>query len=142
MIALCYLLGVLLAGSLALNGWLTFRTVRGVEGAAKSEIGATHFESALELAHFELEQTKRALVAVEARADALEEIIAEELNAHPNADLDRADWRTRVMRVAQQWGRSDRAGREVPADTAQAVPPQGTAEPPEADLRSADGLDV
>ena len=140
MIALCFLLGGLLAGSLSLNAWLTYRTVRGVEEAAKSEIGSTHFESALELARFELEQTRKALSATEARAAALEEIVADEINDNPNADLDRADVRSRLLRAAKAWAAADKARTPVAEDVPAASEPG--AGPDTASVSGVDGPNV
>ena len=140
MIALCFLLGGLLAGSLSLNAWLTYRTVRGVEEAAKSEIGSTHFESALELARFELEQTRKALSATEARAAALEEIVADEINDNPNADLDRADVRSRLLRAAKAWAAADKARTPAADNVLAAREPE--AGPDTASVSAVDGPNV
>jgi hypothetical protein len=137
-------LGFALVASMAANVWLTYRTVRGVEGQAKAEVGATHFESALELAHFELEHTKQALTAADHVIDGLEETLATYLN-QPSATgsgLDADDVAGRVMRLARRLGQTARAGRALPAVTGEAVPPDPAAEPPAADLRSPDGPDV
>lgn len=114
-------LAVLAAGLAAALVTLTFRFSSAVRAQAKSEIGASHFECALELAHFELEQTRRTLSATVARAAALEDIIAEDLNATaPNADLARSDIRGRLLRNAQAWAAADRARaaatEDVPSD--------------------------
>jgi len=142
MIALCFLLGGVLAGSLVVNAWLTYRAITGTEREAKSELGALHFESALELAHFELEHTRDALAAANARADALEGIIADEINEAPNPDLGRTDVRNRVLRVAKAWATADKD--RVRAESGEGVPaegrPAGGADP--AGVRAVDAPDV
>ena len=95
--------------SLAIIVWLVKGRVDDARNYTQSEIGSTHFESALELAHFELEATRKALSATEARAAALEEIVADEIRDHPNADLDRADVRSRLLRNAKAWAAADKA---------------------------------
>lgn len=138
------ILCIALAGLLALSMGATLWAIRGWVGetkaAAKSEIGSTHFESALELAHFELEQTRKAYDAMDKLAHGLETTLAEYLNASPNADLAADDVRTRVLRLSRDWAEATRAAGPLPADTGEVVSPDTPAAEAEADLSSPDGL--
>lgn len=138
MIALCFILAGLLAVALGVTVWAVRGWVGETKSAAKSEIGATHFESALELAHFELEQTRQAHAAATARATALEQLLAEEA-PNANADLDPADWRTRELRLARAWATAD--AHRLGPDAIEPVPAPAAADETDADLSSPTGVD-
>lgn len=122
------MLGLPLAGSVAVNVWLTYRTVRGADKTADARVAQVETEAHLDRVQFELEQTKQALKAANARAAALEEILADD--APVSRDLSPADWKQRLLRITQAWG--DAAGTAgadaVPANPAAAAPDAGPGE--------------
>lgn len=108
---------------------------------ADARIAQVATEAELEREKYEHDQTKRALSAADARADALEEVLSDAINATPNADLDRADVQSRVLRIAQRWAAADAASR-LPAAAVEAVPADAAAEASVPDMRNPDGPDV
>jgi hypothetical protein len=138
--ALCFLLGGLLAVALGAAVWAGHGWVAETKSAAKSEVGSTHFESALELVHFELEQTKKAYDAMDKLAHGLETTLAEYLNAAPNADLAGDDVRNRVLRLSREWADATRAAHAPGTDADAGVSPGTSADAPPADLSSPDGV--
>lgn len=124
------MLGLPLAGSVAVNVWLTYRTVRGADKAADARVAQVETEGHLERVQFELDQTKQALNAANARAAALEGILADDVNAPVSRDLSPADWKQRLLRITQAWGDAAGAasGDAVPADAAAAAAGAGPGE--------------
>lgn len=100
-------LAFVVAGLSGVNIWLLRGRVSDKDKAAADRIKLTVTEAESERTAFELDVTKKALAATERRAVALEELLAEEMNANPNADLAGHDVRSRLLRNAQAWRAAD-----------------------------------
>lgn len=133
-IALAAAVGALVAMSLKYVGQVSDAN----DHATDARIGQHSTELELERRDFEIETIQRALVSVTKRAEALEQIIAEELNAS-NSDLDPADWRTRELRLAAAWAAAD--SNRVRAAADRSVPEAPATNTPGADLSSPTGVD-
>lgn len=132
------------AGNLGLVGvivWLVYGRVGAADVAADARVAQVDTEGHLERAQFELEHVKQALAATEKRADALESIIADEINAHPNPDLARDDVSGRVQRIAAAWGTADRE-RRADSDGTGTLPQEATTAAPRPSTVSAGANDV
>lgn len=106
---------------------------------ADARIAQVSMEAELERRNFEIEKLTTALKAVEARASALEEIVADELNdSHANDDLGRADYRSRLLRLARSWSGATANG--VPAEPGTGVSANTATAAPDADLSSPSGV--
>ncbi len=135
MTALAILLGTAIVGALVLIAWLVYGRVAAADQAADARVAQVATEAELERAQFELEQRTQALAASERREDILQEAVADALDADPGAGLSHDDVLGRIMRLSAEWARSDRAGREVPAEPHEAVPSDPPAGAPEALMR-------
>jgi hypothetical protein len=137
-VALAAVMFVVHWGMKAKDGQIAASTKAGDERALRMDANAKQERTA-----FELEQTKQALAAESKRADALEEVLRDEVNESPNPDLARTDVRGRLLRVARSWGEANRPGGSVPADPAKAVPDIATTERTDApDVPAHDKPDV
>ena len=129
MTALAILLGVALVATLPLIAWLVHGRVTAADQLGDARHGQSITEGELERKGFELEVTKKALEASNARAAALEEVLADEVAADPNPDLARGDVRGRLLRIARSW--SDADADRVPADGGGALPLHPATEVPD-----------
>lgn len=116
-------LAIALAGMAGVVVALVYGRVAAADQIASARVAQVMTEAESERTHFELETTKGVLASVEARASALEEIIADEINSMPNADLGRTDVRNRLLRTAQAWRSAD--ANRLPAQPNPALPDNG-----------------
>jgi hypothetical protein len=139
--AVAIALAAALASTVWLVAWLTYRVVATSERDGDSRVAQVATEAVAERTAFELDVTLKALAAANKRADALEEIISDELNAmSPNADLTRIDVRSRLVRLASKWREAAAARNSLPAQPDPAVPEDGTASGSGPTVVSPDGL--
>lgn len=117
MIALAVGLAVTLAGCVALIAWLTYRVVSAADAFAKVRVAQAETEAHLEQSQFEASALRTALANAERRADALEGVLADEVNNAPDPNLARGDVRGRLLRIAQQWGRASSQSFDKPDRT-------------------------
>lgn len=126
-------LAVALAGSLGLIAWLAHDDVNEAHNKGDARVAQSVTEEHLAQAQFELEVERKARIASETRAAALEEQLTHELSSpFPDAPtLDPADVRGRMLRLAQQWGAADtgRTNAGAPSEPVKAVPVKGPAGP-------------
>ncbi len=127
--------GSALLVSIGMNVWQGVKLFRSKDEAADARVAQVAVEADYERAQFENETLRKALSAANARAAQLEEI----LNASPS-DLDlglsAADWRSRYLRLTQQWG-ADTTAYGVPPDSGRdGLPADAAAEPAEAPAMS------
>lgn len=136
MTAVAVTLAIAVASALALIAWLVYRAVGASDSEADARVAQVATEAELERARYETEVTSKALAAANARANALERVIADDLNTAPNPDLARDDVRGRVLRLAQAWRTDD----PLPASGDAAVPDDPAPGPSGALLRPGDEL--
>lgn len=127
------LAGISGAGVLAALGstiYFAVKHARAVEHAANVQIAQAHVEGELTRATFEIETLREQLALSERRADAFEEVLADDVNSKPNADLGRSDLRSRLLRFAQTTkparGSSDSASASAVPDESTATASAGT----------------
>ena len=115
MVAVAIVLATTLAGALGLLAWLVRGRVVAADQLADARVGQVATEAELERSGFELDIVKKALAASQKRADALERVIADEINdSESGLPLDRNGVRQRIVQIARQWAEADRA-RALPA---------------------------
>lgn len=122
-------------------GAATKRGDDAVDQATDARVARADQEAELERVSFELEFTTAALRRTTARAAALEEVLADEVDAAPNPDLAVDDVRSRVRRLAQRWAAADPglAGGAVLAGPGGALSPPPAADTADAPAVSGDG---
>lgn len=113
---------LVIAGMIALVAWSVHGRVAAVERASVSDMRATTIQANLERSQFELAAVSERLEAANARATILEGLLNEEINANPNPDLARDDYRQRMLRINAEWARSTKGS--VPAKPADEVQPR------------------
>jgi hypothetical protein len=100
-------LAVALAGIVAVQlgvmAWLFHRALSDSDQQADTRVAVTQLEADVERLMFEIEGTRNTLAAERKRADVLEEIIADEINAPSDPPLSPSDVRSRLLRQARQW---------------------------------------
>ena len=127
-LALCFVLGGLLALSLSANVWLTYRTVRGADEKADARVAQVVTEGHEERKAFELEVTQKALAAANLRAATLEEELAHAFEQSKlGAGLAPADVGGRVLRLVGKWGEAARTRSPLPAEPDEGVPDEPAA---------------
>lgn len=115
-------------GQAGLIAWLVHGRMADKDQAADARVGQVATEAESERTAYELDVTQKALAAANKRCDALEEIIADEINGNPNADLGRTDVRGRLLRIAGRWREAASARSPLPATAGEGVPPSGATE--------------
>ncbi len=128
MTAVAFALAVTLAAALGIIVWLVHGRVQDAANDGDIRVAQVSTEAEAERLAFQLDVTEKALVAANKRAEALEGIIADELNDPPNADLPAADWRGRLLRLAQSWRGAADARSPLRADTGEGVSQPTSAE--------------
>lgn len=117
-----------IAGMLGLCAWCVYGRVQASERERASDARAITAEANLERAQFELDVTGKALKAANARADVLEQVLSEEVNASPHPDLAHNDVRQRMLRITSAWTGADKDRLPTPANPT--VPEAPAADPP------------
>jgi hypothetical protein len=122
-------LALVLASSLGLNGWLTYRTISGAEQRADARVAQVETEAIGERTAYELEVTQKALAAANLRAATLEEELAHAFEQSDlGAGLAASDARGRVLRLVGKWGEAARTRSPLPAEPDDAVPDEPAAD--------------
>jgi hypothetical protein len=103
MTAVAVALAGIVAVQLGLLVWLVVRALTSSDQQGDTRVAVTQLEADVERMAFDLEATRGTLSAERKRADALEEIIADEVNAPPGLPLDARGVRDRLLRTAQRW---------------------------------------
>jgi hypothetical protein len=137
-------LATTLLSAVGVIAWLAFRVVKAAEQEADARVGQVATEAESERTAYELDVTQKALTAANKRADALEEIIADEINdENPNPDLARTDVRTRLLRIAGKWREAAATRSPLPAESEPAVPaPAAPVGPKSASVPDDNTIDV
>lgn len=110
MIALAVALVGVVVVQLGLLAWLFHRALGDSDQQADTRVAVTQLEADVERLMFELDQTRNTLSAERKRADALEEIITDEINGASGSPLQPGDVRSRLLRAAQQWREANAVG--------------------------------
>lgn len=121
------------ATTMSLTGtliWLVHGRIRAADAVADARVAQSDTEAHLERAQFELETTKQALRAANARAEALEGVLADVQKANPGAGLDAHDWHGRMLRLAEAWrGTAAESGVPAVSDRDDLSPPAAASSP-------------
>lgn len=117
---------VIAVGVMSLLAWLTYGRIEDTKALATERVSHEKTVGQLERRSFELEVTQKALVAANKRAEALEEVLQDEVDSAPNPDLARADVRGRVLRIARKWAEAAATRSPLPAKPDEAVPDEGS----------------
>jgi hypothetical protein len=103
LIGVVYALVAIVGTLLAFVGWLVHRALSAADQEGDSRVAVTQLEADVERMAFELEGTRQTLAAERKRADVLEQIIADEVNAPTGAVLAASDVRSRLLQQAKRW---------------------------------------
>lgn len=95
--------GLVTLTSLGAVIWSVHGWVAAERHAASVREAQAHAEAEHTRITYELEVTTKALAAANARAKALEEVLADDVNAPVAPDLSSRDWRGRLLRITQAW---------------------------------------
>jgi hypothetical protein len=87
--------------------WLTAGRIGDREKLADARIAQVETEGHVDRLTFELEVTRKALAAANARATALEGVIADDINAPVADGLGPADVRGRLLQITKAWADAD-----------------------------------
>ena len=105
MTAAVFTLALTLGAALGCVVWAVRRGDTATDDATRARVGLYHTEAANERAAFELEHTRQALAAAQARIKALEVALDDAIKSTPlGTGLDARDALGRVRRVLQAWG--------------------------------------
>ena len=118
-------IAVIAVGILSLLAWLTYGRIDDTKALATERVSHEKTVGQLERRSFELEVTQKALVAANKRAEALEEVLQDEVDSSPNPDLSRTDIRNRVLRIARKWAEAAATRSPLPANPDEAVSDKG-----------------
>ncbi len=136
-------LAAAVASALALIAWLVYRVVAASEQSADARVAQVATEAATERAGYELEVTQKALIAAGKRADALEEVIVDEINSTANPDLASTDVRSRLLQIAGKWREAAAARDPLPPEFDGPMPEAPANPGPDpADVRPVDAPDL
>jgi hypothetical protein len=130
MIALAFLLGASVVALAATTVTFAVLSRRDANHLASVQIAQAHSEGEQARLAYELEVTTHALKAANARAAALEEIVAHDVNAPVASDLPASAWRERMLRITQVWGN---AAADHPASDTGTVPEKPATDAPKSD---------
>jgi hypothetical protein len=114
------ILATTLASALGCIVWLVYGRLRDAERHADARVAQVQVEADLERRAYELDVTQKALVAANRRAEALEDIIADEINA--GSGLSPGDVRGRLLRLARGWRDAATARSPLPPAADEPVP--------------------
>lgn len=104
MIALAFLLGASVVALAATTVTFAVLSRRDSAHLASVRVAQAHSETEQTLLVFECEQLRQAHRAANARAAALEEVIADVQKADPGAGLRSDDWHSRYLRLSKEFG--------------------------------------
>lgn len=136
-------LAVVIAGQVGLIAWLVTGRIADARNVADERVAHTATNGRLERTGFELEQTKAALTEAQRVNSGLEEVLAQYINAAPNADLARGDVLSRLVRAANRQTEAAGDGASGPAagDSVSARTAAATSKPEAAEVLPAGQLD-
>ena len=121
MTALAVALVAVIAGQLGAVVWLIYGRIADMRAMATERVAHTATNGLLERAHYVLEQTQNALADEKRITAGLEDVLAQYINATPNADLARGDVLSRLVRSAKRQAEAGRVDPAGPA-TVEALP--------------------